>query len=60
MELLAMMELLIQLYVQMMELLVQLLAPSCAKRNKNFIAYLTSWHNSIFGYKLRTMEVENP
>jgi len=29
-------------------------APSCASTNKNFIAYLTSWHNSIFGYKLRT------
>jgi len=27
---------------------VQLLALSCAKANKNFIAYLTSWHNSIF------------
>jgi len=25
----------------------------------NFIAYLTSWHNSIFGYKLRTIEAEN-
>jgi len=22
--------------------------------------YLTSWHNSIFGYKLRTIEAENP
>jgi len=29
-------------------------APSCARTNKYFIAYLTSWHNSIFGYKLRT------
>jgi len=22
--------------------------------NKNIIAYLTSWHNNILGYKLRT------
>jgi len=27
-------------------------ALSCARTNKHFIAYLTSWHNSIFGYKL--------
>jgi len=27
-------------------------APSCASTN-------TSWHNSIFGYKLRTIEAEN-
>jgi len=33
---------------------VQLLASSCARTNKNFIAYLTCWHNIIFGYKLRT------
>jgi len=34
--------------------------PSCASTNTNFIiAYLTSWHNSIFGYKLRTVETEN-
>jgi len=26
----------------------------CVRTNKNFIAYLTSWHNSIFGYKSRT------
>jgi len=32
------------------------LAFSCARTNKNFIAYITSWHNSIFGYKLRTIE----
>jgi len=38
---------------------VQLLAPRCIRTNNNFIAYLTSWHNSIFGYKLRTIEVEN-
>jgi len=25
-----------------------------------YTAYLTSWHNSIFGYKLRTTEAENP
>jgi len=31
-----------------------LLSPSCARTNKKFIAYLTSWHNSIFGYELRT------
>jgi len=23
-------------------------------KQKLYIAYLTSWHNSIFGYKLRT------
>jgi len=39
---------------------VQLLAPSCERTNKNFIAYLTSWHNSIFDYKLRTIEAEYP
>jgi len=34
---------------------------SCASTNKNLhIAYLASWHNSIFGYKLRTFEAENP
>jgi len=33
---------------------VQLLVSSCARTNKYFIADLTSWHNSIFGYKLRT------
>jgi len=27
---------------------------SCMRTNKNFIAYLASWHNSIYGYKLRT------
>jgi len=27
---------------------------------KLHIAYLTSWHNSIFGSKLRTIEGENP
>jgi len=30
---------------------VQLLASSCASINKNYIANLTSWHNSIFDYK---------
>jgi len=34
---------------------LQLLAPSCATTDKNFIAYLKSWQNSIFGYKLRTL-----
>jgi len=30
-------------------------APSCARTNKILIfAFLTSWNNSIFGYKLRT------
>jgi len=36
---------------------VQLLAPSCAKTNKNFIQLINKmayWHNSNFGYKLRT------
>jgi len=33
---------------------VQLLVSSCARKNKNFIAYLTSWHNGVFGYILRT------
>jgi len=33
---------------------VQLLALSCTRTNKNSIAYLTSWHNRIFRYKLRT------
>jgi len=52
---------------------VQLLTPSHARTNKNviayftsfsfyknIIAYFTSWHTSIFGEKLRTIEVENP
>jgi len=26
----------------------------CEHKQKLYIAYLTSWHNSIFGYKLRT------
>jgi len=29
-------------------------ALSCVRTNKTFIAYLISWHNSIFGYKLKT------
>jgi len=28
-------------------------------KQKLHIAYSTSWNNSIFGYKLRTIEVEN-
>jgi len=33
----------------------------CVSTNKNFvIPYLTSWHNSIFDYKLRTNKAENP
>jgi len=34
-----------------------------ASINKNFIAYLTSWHNSalvIYKNRLRTIEAENP
>jgi len=27
---------------------------------KTLCSFLTSWHNSIFGYKLRTVEAENP
>jgi len=30
------------------------------KKQKLQIAYLTSWHNIIFGYKLRIIEAENP
>jgi len=29
-------------------------APSCENKQKLHIAYLTSWNNSIFGYKLKT------
>jgi len=29
------------------------------QQQKLHIPYLTSWHNSIFGYKLRTIEAEN-
>jgi len=36
---------------------IQLLACSC-ESTKFPIAYLTSWHNSIFGYKLRTMRLK--
>jgi len=34
-------------------------APSRSSTNKNFIfiAYLTSWHSSIFGYKLRIYKI---
>jgi len=28
-------------------------------KQKLHIAYLTSWHNSTFGYKLRTIEAKN-
>jgi len=38
------------IYSSFMLIHVQLLASSCARTNKNFIAYLTSWHNSNFGY----------
>jgi len=29
-------------------------APSCLSTKNLHIAYLTSWHNIIYGYKLRT------
>jgi len=29
-------------------------------KQKLYTAYLTSWHISIFGYRLRTIEAENP
>jgi len=29
------------------------------RKLKLHIAHLTGWHNSIFGYKLRTIEAEN-
>jgi len=29
-------------------------------KQKLHTAYLSSWHKSIFGYKLRTIEAENP
>jgi len=32
----------------------------CENKQKLHIAYLSSWNNSIFGYKLRTIEAENP
>jgi len=38
---------------------LQLLAAR-EQTKKLYMAYLTSWHNSIFGYKLRTIEAENP
>jgi len=38
---------------------VQLHFPAAAHA-KLHVAYLTSWHNRIFGYKLRTIEVKNP
>jgi len=43
-----------------MHIHVQLQTPNCARTNKYLIADLTSWHNSIFGFKLRTIEAENP
>jgi len=36
-------------------------APNCAITSKKFhIAYSMSWYNAIFGYKLITIEAENP
>jgi len=35
--------------------------PSCTStKQKLHIAYLKSWHNNIFGHKLRIIEAENP
>jgi len=31
-----------------------------AQTKTSYLAYLTSWHNSIFGYKLRTIQAVNP
>jgi len=39
---------------------VQLQLPDAQAQTKLHIAYLTSWHNGIFGYQLRTIEAENP
>jgi len=36
---------------------IQLLTPSCASTNKNFIANLASWH---YINRLRTIKTENP
>jgi len=33
---------------------VQLASSRMREKKRNFMAYLTSWHNSIFGSKLRT------
>jgi len=36
-------------------------ASSQLRENKQKLhSYLTSWHNITFGYKLRTIEAENP
>jgi len=32
----------------------------CQHKQKLLTAYLTSWHNSVLCYKLRTVETENP
>jgi len=37
---------------------IQLLVSSCALTKKTSYSFLTSWHKSIFGYKLRTIEAE--
>jgi len=39
---------------------VQLQLPAAQALTKTSLAYLTSWHNSEFGYKLRTIVTENP
>jgi len=39
---------------------VQMLYSAAREKNKTPIAYLSSWHTNIFGYKLRTIEAENP
>jgi len=51
-----------------LEMCILLYAYSCTtassqlreNKQKLKIAYLTSWHNSIFGYKLKTIEAKNP
>jgi len=40
---------------------IQLQLPAAQEQTKTLcVAYLTSWQNSSFGYKLRTIEAENP
>jgi len=41
-------------------LCIQLLAPSCTRTNKYLTADLTAGITVYFGYKLRTIEAENP
>jgi len=39
---------------------IQLQHLAARAQQKLHTAYFTSWYNSIFGYKLRTIEAENP